>query len=67
MDKSVSFDIQDDELEIFLEDVNEHIAAMESGVLSMEKAAGPETLNAVFRAVHCSLTRGRALAPGPAR
>ena len=52
MENPISFDIRDDELEIFLEDVNEHIGAMESGVLNMEKAADPDTLNAIFRAAH---------------
>jgi two-component system chemotaxis sensor kinase CheA len=52
MDGPLLFDIEADELEVFLEDVNEHIEVMESGVLSLEKAAGPETLSTVFRAAH---------------
>jgi two-component system chemotaxis sensor kinase CheA len=50
--ESLSFEIQPDELEIFLEDVNEHIGAIESAVLSLEQDVDPETLGAAFRAAH---------------
>jgi two-component system chemotaxis sensor kinase CheA len=52
MKNALSFEIEADELDIFLEDVNEHLQAMEAGVLRLEKAADPETLNAIFRAAH---------------
>jgi two-component system chemotaxis sensor kinase CheA len=52
MDSPLSFDIEADELDIFIEDVNEHLQALESGVLGLEDACDPETLNAVFRAAH---------------
>jgi two-component system chemotaxis sensor kinase CheA len=52
MDKSLSFEIEADELEVFLEDVNEHLQAMEAGILSLEQGNDPGVLNAVFRAAH---------------
>jgi chemotaxis protein histidine kinase CheA len=48
----LTFDIEADELEIFLQDVNEHLQTMEVGILRLEQAADLETLNAVFRAAH---------------
>ncbi|MBN1217759.1 MAG: chemotaxis protein CheA [Anaerolineae bacterium] len=48
----LTFDIAIDELEMFLEDVNERLQAMESGLLRLEKKSDPETLNSVFRAAH---------------
>ncbi len=48
----LEFDLTADEIEIFLEDVNECLAGMESGVLRLEQQSDPETLNAVFRATH---------------
>ena len=50
MDKSLSFEIEADEIEVFLEDVNEHLQAMETGILSLEQGNDPHVLNAVFRA-----------------
>ena len=59
MEGSLVFEIEADELEIFLQDVNEHLQAMETGILRLEKSskgkgktADPETLNTVFRAAH---------------
>jgi two-component system chemotaxis sensor kinase CheA len=52
MDKSLSFEIEADELEVFLEDVNEHLQAMEAGILSLEQGNDPDVLGAVFRAAH---------------
>ena len=50
------FEIEADEVEIFLQDVNEHLQAMETGILSLEQCEGrltdPDTINAVFRAAH---------------
>lgn len=48
----LTLDFQADELEIFVEDVNEHLQAMESGILRLEQAADPDTINSVFRAAH---------------
>lgn len=52
MANKLSFDIAADELEIFLEEANEHLQAMESGILRLEQAADPGTINAIFRAAH---------------
>ncbi len=46
------FDITADELEIFLEDVNNCLEAIETGVLNLEQQADTETLNSIFRAAH---------------
>ena len=48
----LTFDIEADELEIFLQDVNEHLDTLEAGILDLERAADPDTLNATFRAAH---------------
>jgi two-component system chemotaxis sensor kinase CheA len=63
----LNFEIEADELEIFIQDVNEHLQAMEAGVLHLEQGAvrsvarrdsttgqmtDLDTLNAVFRAAH---------------
>ncbi len=50
MENVLTFDIEADEMEMFLEDVNELLQAMEDGILRLERAADPETLNSVFRA-----------------
>jgi len=52
MKSSPIFDIEVDELEIFLQDVNEHLQTMEAGILELEKGADPEILNSIFRAAH---------------
>ncbi len=52
MGLALSFNIEANELEIFLQDVNEHLQTMEAGILRLEQAADIETLNAVFRAAH---------------
>ncbi len=58
MEGPLTFDIEADEIEIFLQDVNEHLQVMEAGILRLEKDAGKgkltdaETINAVFRAAH---------------
>ncbi|MBN1993370.1 MAG: chemotaxis protein CheA [Anaerolineae bacterium] len=49
---TLTFDITSDELEMFLDDVNERLQAMESGLLHLEKKSDPDTLNSVFRAAH---------------
>jgi len=48
----LTFDLEADELEIFLEEANEHLQGMEAGILHLEQAADEDTLNAVFRAAH---------------
>ncbi len=56
--EDLTFELEPDELEIFTQDVNDHLQTMESGLLSLERggeheqATDPETLNAVFRAAH---------------
>lgn len=52
MTEHMVFDIDDDEMGIFLDEVNEHLQAMESGILELEDATGPDTINRVFRAAH---------------
>jgi len=52
MEKELTFDIQDDELDIFIEDVNELLQEMESGILRLEQEVDPDTLNSAFRAAH---------------
>ena len=46
------FDLTPDEVEIFLEDANECLQAMEAGILHLEQKHDPETLNSIFRATH---------------
>jgi two-component system chemotaxis sensor kinase CheA len=48
----LTFDVADDELEIFQQEVNEHLRAIEAGVLQLGEGADAETLPAVFRAAH---------------
>jgi two-component system chemotaxis sensor kinase CheA len=52
----LAFEIEADEVEIFLQDVNEHLQAMEAGILRLEQCKGQmtdlDTINAVFRAAH---------------
>ncbi|MEE8390220.1 MAG: chemotaxis protein CheA, partial [Anaerolineae bacterium] len=47
-----TFEIEADEMEDFLQDVNEHLDAMEAGILRLEQSADLDTLNATFRAAH---------------
>ncbi len=48
----LTFDITPDELEIFLEGVNDCLDTMETGILHLEQKHDKETLNAVFRSAH---------------
>lgn len=53
----LKFDIEDNEIEIFLQDVNEHLEAMETGLLRLEQEGGEpseaqESLQTAFRAAH---------------
>lgn len=52
MEERLTFDIEADELELFLEEVNEHLQAMEAGILGLEQGADPDVLNVTFRAAH---------------
>jgi len=52
MEEKLTFDIEADELELFLEEVNEHLQAMETGILGLEQGANPDVLNVTFRAAH---------------
>lgn len=58
MDDQLVFEIEADELDLFTQEVNEHLRAIEAGILSLEQWRGrgempdPETLNATFRAAH---------------
>ncbi len=52
MTNELKFDIEADELEVFLEEVNEHMQVMETGILSLEDGADRDLVNAVFRGAH---------------
>ena len=52
MATKLTFDIEADELEIFLEEVNEHLQTLESGILKLERSTDPNLVNSVFRAAH---------------
>ena len=52
MENALAFDIGADELDMFLDEVNEYLQAMEAGILRLEQAADVETFNATFRAAH---------------
>lgn len=46
------FDLAPDERDIFLADVDEHLRAMESGILRLEHGADREIIGTIFRAAH---------------
>ena len=48
----LTFDIEADEQEMFLEEVEEHLEGVDSGILRLEDGADPDTINSVFRAAH---------------
>ena len=53
MEGRLTFEIEADELEIFLLEVNEHLQAMEASILGLEhRGSDPDTLNTAFRAAH---------------
>ncbi len=52
MAKTLSFEIAPDELDMFLEDVNDCLDTMEANILQLEQKNAPEILNAAFRAAH---------------
>jgi two-component system chemotaxis sensor kinase CheA len=52
METKLTFEIEADEVEIFLQDVNEHLETMETGILRLEQGLNLDTLNATFRAAH---------------
>ncbi|MBI3762219.1 MAG: Hpt domain-containing protein, partial [Chloroflexi bacterium] len=47
------FDIAEDELQIFLAEVDEHLQTLDEGLVQLERTGGtPELLQAIFRAAH---------------
>jgi len=52
VDQQLIFDIEADELQIFLEEVNEHLQTIETGILCLEQGASSDTLHAIFRGAH---------------
>lgn len=52
MSDLLTFGLEPDEVEFFLQDVNEHILGIENSLLRLEQVIDPETLNAMFRAAH---------------
>jgi two-component system chemotaxis sensor kinase CheA len=52
MDNKLTFDIEADELDVFMDEVNEHMQVMESGILELEHSTDPTLVNSVFRAAH---------------
>ena len=52
MKEALTFEIEVDELAVFLQDVNEHLDAMEAGILDLERGGDSDALNATFRAAH---------------
>lgn len=48
----LTFDIDADEIDLFLQDTGELLQTIEDGVLRLERAADAETLHAIFRAAH---------------
>ena len=49
---ALTFAIKADELEIFLQDANEHLVIMEAGILRLEQASDSDTLR-VLSALAC--------------
>jgi two-component system chemotaxis sensor kinase CheA len=52
MSEKLTFDIEADELDIFLDEVNEHMQVMETGILKLEQSTDSNLVNSVFRAAH---------------
>ncbi|MCB0208486.1 MAG: chemotaxis protein CheA [Anaerolineae bacterium] len=53
MENKLTFNIEADELELFIDEVNEYLQVIESSLLQLEEqASSPETLNLIFRAAH---------------
>jgi two-component system chemotaxis sensor kinase CheA len=52
VDQQLIFDIEADELQIFVEEVNEHLQTIETGILCLEQGASSDTLHAIFRGAH---------------
>ncbi|MCX7680736.1 MAG: chemotaxis protein CheA [Anaerolineae bacterium] len=48
----LQLDIEPEEIELFLREVNELLAVLESAILQLERLADPATLDAAFRAAH---------------
>jgi two-component system chemotaxis sensor kinase CheA len=52
MSQKLTFDIEADEVDIFLDEVNEHMQVMETGILKLEQSTDANLVNSVFRAAH---------------
>ncbi len=52
MDNKLTFDIEADELEVFLEEVNEYLQVLEGGIVELERNPDANLINSVFRAAH---------------
>ena len=61
MTKQLSFEIAADELDMFLQDVNDCLDTMEASILRLEQKHDPEILNAAFRAAHSLKALGGAI------
>jgi len=49
---TLTFDLAPDEREIFLADVDEHLRAIESGILDLERGISPNVVDTIFRSAH---------------
>lgn len=52
MGDALNFELEPDEVELFLQEVDEYIQTLETKLLLLEQNTDPEVLNAVFRAAH---------------
>jgi two-component system, chemotaxis family, sensor kinase CheA len=52
MGDALNFELEEDEVELFLQEVDEYIQTLETNLLFLEQNADPQVLNAVFRAAH---------------
>ncbi|HSH02708.1 MAG TPA: chemotaxis protein CheA [Anaerolineae bacterium] len=52
MSEKIRFHIEADEVDIFVESVNESLQMMEAGVLAWEQEGRPEQIADIFRAIH---------------
>ena len=52
MGDALNLELEPDEVELFLQEVDEYIQTLETNLLFLEQNADPQVLNAVFRAAH---------------
>ena len=52
MGSPLNFDLEPDEIELFFQEVDEHIQTLETDLLSLEQATNQTAFDAVFRAAH---------------